>query len=86
MRNDLLDLKNIGEQSSRWLLDIGIESKQQIEELGAVEVYCRLRERYPISKNMLWALQGALMNLCYNQLPEVVKATLLDELATREAL
>ncbi len=86
MRNDLLDLKNIGEQSSRWLMDIGIESIHEIEELGAVEVYSRLRERYPVSKNMLWALQGALMNLPYNQLPEVVKAVLLDELATREAL
>lgn len=68
------------------MMDIGIESEQQIKKLGAVEVYCRLRERYPVNMNMLWALQDALMNLPYNQLPEVVKAALLDELATREAL
>ena len=84
MRNDLLDLKNIGEQSSGWLLDIGIESKQQIEELGAVEIYCSLRERYSVSMNTLWELQSALMNLPYNQLPEVAKATLLGEPKERQ--
>ncbi|MCY4072948.1 MAG: TfoX/Sxy family protein [Chloroflexi bacterium] len=80
MREDLLKLKNIGETSANWLLAIGIDSVSQIEELGAAEVYRRLRARFPVSRNMLWALQGALMDLPYNQLPPDAKQALLDEL------
>ncbi|MDE2856678.1 MAG: TfoX/Sxy family protein [Chloroflexota bacterium] len=80
MREDLLKLKNIGETSADWLIAIGIDSVSQIEDLGAAEVYRRLRARFPVSRNMLWALQGALMDLPYNQLPESLKQALLEEL------
>lgn len=79
MREDLLKLKNIGERSADWLLAIDIETAAQIEELGAAEVYRRLRARFPVSRNMLWALQGALLDLPYNQLPPDIKRALLDE-------
>ncbi|MDE2818916.1 MAG: TfoX/Sxy family protein [Chloroflexota bacterium] len=80
MREDLLKLKNIGETSADWLIAIGIDSVSQIEELGAAEVYRRLRARFPVSRNMLWALQGALLDIPYNQLPESLKQALLEEL------
>ncbi len=80
MRKDLLKLKNIGEASSDWLITIGIDSSSQIEELGAAEVYRRLRARFPVSRNMLWALKGALIGLPYDQLPPDTKQALLDEL------
>ncbi len=80
MRADLLKLKNLGEKSVDWLIAVGIETPQQIEELGAVEVYRRLQEQYSVNRNMLWALQGALMDLPYNRLPEDVKQALLVEL------
>lgn len=80
MREDLLKLRNIDETSSNWLIAIEIDSVSRIEELGAAEVYRRLRARFPVSRNMLWALQGALMDLPYNQLPPDTKEALLDEL------
>jgi len=80
LRDDLIKLKNLGEKSADMLIDIGITSPQQIEDLGAVEVYRRLQEHYKVSRVMLWALQGALMDLPYNQLPDDVKQSLLDEL------
>ena len=85
MREDLLKLKNIGGKSADWLLSIGITEPAEIEALGAVAVYRRLRARYPVSKNMLWALQGALLSLPYNQLPAEMKATLLAKLQSNEA-
>ena len=70
MREDLLQLKNISDASAHWLIAIGIDSVSEIEDLGAAaEVYRRLRARFPVSRNMLWALQGALMDLPYNRLP-----------------
>lgn len=76
----LTKLKNIGPKSARRLLEAGIESREQIEALGAVEVFGRLRARYPASLTMLWALQGALLNLPYYQIPPEIRSALLDEL------
>ncbi len=76
----LTELKNIGPKSARRLLEPGIKSREQIEALGAVEVFNRLRQRYPASLTMLWALQGALLDLPYDQIPPEIKSALLDEL------
>ena len=81
---DLIQLKNIGSKSARRLVEAGIESREQIADLGVVEVYRRLRQHYPASLTMLWALQGALLGLPYNQIPPEIKAVLLDELAQLE--
>ena len=78
--SDLLKLKNIGAKTAVWLEAIGIHSREDIEDLGAVEVYRRLQDHYPVSLNALWALQGAIMDMPFNQLPEVIKADLLQEL------
>ncbi len=78
---ELVKLKNIGETSAEKLVGIGISSREQIEELGAVTVFKRLRERYPVSMTMLWALQGALLNLPYYHIPIDIRTALLEELA-----
>ena len=80
MRADLLKLKNIGEKTVDWLIDVGIETREDIEELGVVEVYQRLRDKYPVTRNALWALQGAVLNISYTQIPEDIKQALLEEL------
>ncbi|MYE26210.1 MAG: TfoX/Sxy family protein [Chloroflexi bacterium] len=84
MRDELTMLKNIGPKSAVRLREAGIESREQIADLGAVAVYRRLRQRYPASLTMLWALQGALLDLPYDQIPPEIKAALLDELARLE--
>lgn len=76
----LIKLKNIGRKSARRLVEAGIESREQIEALGAVEVFKRLRRRRQVNIAMLWALQGALLDLPYYQIPPEIKAALLDEL------
>ena len=61
MQSGLTKLKNIGVRSAEQLIEVGISSPAQIEKLAAVEAYKRLREQYPVSLTMLWALQGALL-------------------------
>jgi len=80
MGEDLTRLKNIGPKSAARLADVGISSRREIEALGAAEVFRRLRQLYPASLTMLWALQGALLDLPYHQIPPEIKAALLDEL------
>jgi DNA transformation protein len=80
MRDDLLKLKNIGEKSVDWLIAAGIESPDDLEQLGAAEAFRRIQEQFPVNRTMLWALQGALMDLPYNRLPDDVKQSVLQEL------
>ena len=54
-------MRNLGPKSRQWLADIGIQSEDQVKELGAVEVFVRLKEAQPrLSLNMLWALHAML--------------------------
>ena len=77
---ELASLRNIGEHSARLMVETGIESREQVEALGAAEVYRRLKARYPVSRTMLWALQGALLDLPWQDLPGELKQALLAEL------
>lgn len=83
MRGDLVKLKNIGAKSAARLADVGVTSAAQLEELGAVEVFKRLRAQRGVNIAMLWALQGALMDLPWYALPPDIKQALLDELSSR---
>lgn len=71
-------LKNIGPKSRVWLAEIGIHTLEDLEALGAVETYRRLKANRPteVSLNMLWALQGALLNIHWNALSPDMKADL----------
>lgn len=74
-------IKNMGPKSTEWLNDIGIFTVEDIEREGVIAVYQRLKASRPgISRVMLYALQGAVMNLHWNHLPDEVKADLLREL------
>lgn len=71
-------LPNIGPKSAQWLEAVGIKTEEDLEELGAVEAYRRVKARYPgrVSLNLLWALQGALLDLPWNELPPEMKEKL----------
>ena len=75
-------LPNIGPKSAQWLESVGIRTDDDLEELGAVEAYRRVKARYPgrVSLNLLWALQGALLDLPWNELPPEMKSKLQKEI------
>jgi DNA transformation protein len=71
-------MKGIGPVTSGWLHDIGIDSEEQIRELGVVEVYRRLKAQFPdrVTLNALYGLEAALSGIRWDQLPDEVKAEL----------
>ena len=70
-------LRNLGPVSLGWLREIGICSVADLEGTGAVEAYCRVRARgHNASLNLLYALEGALMDVDWRELPAEVKADL----------
>ncbi len=78
----MTDIRNIGPASAKWLAQVGIESLEDLERVGTVEAYRRVKEIEPkkASLNLLWALQGAVMELHWIDVPDEVKQQLLEEL------
>lgn len=80
MQSDLLSLKNLGNTSVNWLLSIGIHNRHELEAIGPVSAYNRIRERrIKVSKVLLYALQGALLDIHWTELDTSLKRRLLDE-------
>ena len=73
-------LLNLGPRSEEWLTAVGITSYEQLESLGSVQAYLRVRERFPrASANLLYALEGALLDVRWDLLPVELRARLRRE-------
>ncbi|HWV15870.1 MAG TPA: TfoX/Sxy family protein [Cellvibrio sp.] len=78
--SELLQLKNLGMASVNILHAVGINTYAELSKVGAVEVYRRIKARdINVSKVMLYALQGALLNVHWNDLPQDMKLQLVSE-------
>jgi len=78
--SELLQLKNLGLATVNILHAIGINTHADLQRTGAVEAYRRIRARdINVSKVMLYALQGALLNVHWNQLAPDLKRQLVIE-------
>ena len=78
MTTELSKLKGIGPKTTEWLNDIGVDTLVDLEALGVVEVYKRLKRAYPhkVSLNALYGLQAAVLGIHWNALPLDMKAEL----------
>lgn len=73
-------IKNIGPKSMQWLKSIGIESREDLERMGSVEAYRRLRETIPgVTILALYAMEAALWDLHWNDLPPEIKSSLHEQ-------
>lgn len=68
-------MKNIGPKSKEWLAAVGVRTLDDVAGLGAVETYKRVKAACPekVSLNLLYALQAALLDLPWNELPPDIK-------------
>lgn len=83
MNDELLNLKNLGKTSTQWLHAVGIHSATDLRRLGSVGAYRAVRARgFRASKVLLYAIEGALLDVHWNELSPDHKAALLGELET----
>lgn len=70
-----MKILNIGPKSTQWLNSVGIFSITDLEKLGAVKVFKIVKSAYPhkVTLNLLYALQGALLDLPWNEIPHDIK-------------
>ena len=79
-------LPNLGPKSAAWLRAAGIATRADLERLGSVEAYRRvLAQGVPPSLNLLYALEGALLDLRWDRLSPAVKENLRARLKARES-
>jgi DNA transformation protein and related proteins len=80
----LRELRNLGPRSEQMLVAAGIDTPAQLDRLGAVEAYRRALAAgwSQPSLNLLWAIEGALLDLDWRELPDSRRAELLTELDT----
>lgn len=77
MHDELLTLRNLGKTSSQWLHASGIHTAADLHRLGAVGSYRAVKARgFGASRVLLYAIEGALRDLPWQELP----ASLKDEL------
>jgi DNA transformation protein len=71
-------LRNIGPKTLARLAEIGVSSLDDLRVLGAVDTYRRLKFRFPcdVSLNALYALEAALLDCHWRDLPAGRKAEL----------
>jgi len=85
MSDEIESLLNLGPKSAEWLTAVGIRSRDDLEKLGVVEAYWRVKQAgYDASLNLLYALAGAVSNTHWNKLSHDEKHRLMIELDARE--
>ena len=79
-QSELLQLKNLGLASVNILHSIGIRTLEDLRRVGPVEAFINIRGRgINASRVMLYALQGALLDVHWNDLDPDLKANLVSE-------
>ncbi len=74
------ELINLSLESSQLLERAGIEDRRTLEDLGSVGAYVALyRKGLRPTLNLLYALEGALRDVPWTQLPHHVRASLTLE-------
>ena len=78
--SDLVGLRNLGPTVIRRLAEVGIHSKHDLQRIGAAEVYRRICAKsegrtVPVCY-YLYSLEGALLDLHWDDLPPSTKVRL----------
>ena len=77
----LSELPNIGKELEKKLNSVGIQTPDELIEIGSVQALRRISVTLDTGcLNMLYALEGAIVGIRWHYLPAEVKQKLKDEL------
>jgi hypothetical protein len=64
-------LRNIGPKCAAWLRQVGLRTLDDLAAIGAVEAFMRVkRAGFKPSLNLLYALEGALLDCHWQEVPD----------------
>ena len=82
-----IKMRNIGPKSAAWLRQVGLRTREDIAAAGAVEAFMRVkRAGFRPSLNLLYALEGALADCHWQEVPEARRQLLVAEYEAAAAL
>ena len=71
------ELKNLGPVSREWLRAVGLHTRADLEAVGAIEAYRRVRlHGFNATLNLLYGLEAALREVHWTALPPELKRKL----------
>ena len=76
----LADLPNVGKVLEKNLLNVGIETPEQLRDIGAEEAFIRIRAQIDPEAclHMLYGIQGAINGVPDKFLPDQIKQKLKE--------
>ena len=81
------ELRNIGPKSAAWLRQVGLRSAEDLVAVGAVQAFIKVkRAGFKPSLNLLYALEGALQDCHWQEIPEARRAELVAAVEAATAL
>lgn len=77
--SELTSMMNIGKEMENKLISVGIESSERLIEVGAKDAFLKIKQKYPnVCLVHLYALEGAIQNIEFNNLSEDKKKELKE--------
>jgi hypothetical protein len=71
-------MRNIGPKSAAWLRQVGLRTREDLAAAGTVEAFMRVkRAGFKPSLNLLYALEGALLDCHWQEVPDARRIELV---------
>ena len=71
-------LRNIGPKSMAWLRQTGVRTLDDLKAVGALSAFVRVkRAGFKPSLNLLYALEGAILDCHWQEIPEARRSELI---------
>ena len=75
----LIEMKNLGPSTVNVLNSIGIRTQQELQAVGSVQAYRRIRQKgILVSRALLYAMEGALLDMPWQSLDPALKVQLVQ--------
>lgn len=76
-RTPIAKLENLGPKSAAWLAAVGVKTRADLQRVGSVRAFERVREAgLNSSLNLLWALEACLLGMPWQRLSDEQKREL----------
>ncbi|MDN5782508.1 MAG: TfoX/Sxy family protein [Luteimonas sp.] len=80
-------MRNIGPKSAAWLRQVGLRTPEDLAEAGPLEAFMRVkRAGFKPSLNLLYALEGALCDCHWQEVPDARRVQLVEQAEAAIAL
>ncbi|MCC6560414.1 MAG: TfoX/Sxy family protein [Xanthomonadales bacterium] len=79
-------IRNVGPKSAAWLRQVGIKTDDEVRAIGSLEAFMKVkRAGFKPSLNLLYALEGAVLDCHWTALTAERKGELVAEATARDA-